>query len=326
MEKKLVLNPQAFPNKFLDIEINVPREKNKIEYVEEMILKRINEYNPKLELNGIIYEDIREQFPRIKTSNYTGAIIREEVIREESIDDYTNSGFYVFEEDKKIIARTILEYVYISSPTADARNTTISQVIFPTHMEYMNEFIDSPSHYVADHQFMFINIIGKGITATTILRHIASLIAIKFDYVDVFNKNIDKDELFGDIKKFIEYYNSDSKFEEFFDYDKNIFDNGCYKIDFNKKEFYIGTEYLEKSILYDDSSKKYSFHGSSEKFFWIEVYPMAVFAFNNGYKVDYSEYEKKCEKYDELFNHSEKISRCIYLLNYIKKYVGEKEE
>lgn len=323
MEIKLVLNPQSFPNKFSEIEITIPKEENKIKYVEKMIIRKINEYNPKLNLSCIIYEDLKEQFSRVKTSNYTGAIIRELEISANEIESYKKSGFYIFEKDNKIFARSIIEYVYISSPTADARNSAISQVIFPTHIEYMNEFKNSPSHYVADHKFMFINIIGKSITAQTILRHIASLIAIKFDYVEIFHKSINNDYIVNDIKKFIEYYNSDSKFEEYYDSDNNIFDNDCYKIDFSKKEFYIGTKYLERSIIYDPNTQKYSFHGSSEKFFWMEVYPMVIYAFNSGYKVNYSEYEEICNKYYELMNHTEKISRCIYLLNYIKKYIGK---
>ena len=326
MEFKLLLNPQSFPNKFSEIDIEVPIGENKIEYVEKSIIKRINEFNSKLAITSIIYEDIKEQFPRTKTSNYTGAIIEDIEINKDSIEYYKRRGFYIFEKDNIIIARNILEYVYISSPSADARNTTISQVIFPTHMEYMNEFINSPSYYVADHNFIFINIIGKRITAPTILRHIASLIAIKFDYVDVFQNNIEKNNAFGDIRTFIEYYNAEGKFNEFYDYTSNVFDNGCYRIDFNKKEFYIGTEYLEKNIMYDSESEHYSFFGSSEKFLWMEIYPMTIYAFENGYKIDYCDYEEKCNKYYRLMNHSDKISRCIYLLNYIKKYIGEKGE
>ena len=316
METKLILNPQSFPAKFSEIEIEGYGE-DKIKYVENMIIKKINEYNYKLNLTGIIYEDINKQFSRVKTSNYTGAIIQDIEIPNNEMENYAKRGFYILKKDNKLFARNIIEYVYISSPTADARNSAISQIIFPTHIEFMNEFKDSPTHYVADHGFMFINIIGKKITAQTILRHIASLIKIKFDYVEIFNNSTKKDDIFTDIKNFINYYYSNSKLESYYNYDTDVFDNECYKIDFSKKEFYICTEYLESCIQYDLTTRKYSFQGSSEKFFWMEVYPMTIYAYNSGYIINYDEYENMCNK---LFNYSDKISRCIYLLNYIKKY------
>ncbi len=65
-----------------------------------------------------------------------------------------------------------------------------------------------------------------------------------------------------------------------------------------------------------------NFNGSAEKFYWIEVMPMAILAYKLGYKVNFDEYEVFINTYRGLFSPgSDKFARCECLLEYIRKFV-----
>ena len=79
--------------------------------------------------------------------------------------------------------------------------------MFPTLLEYAEEYMQSPSYTIANHKFCFINILDKTITANMILRHLASLCAAGMDYIEVFgNDSIDVKQIPKDLKAFLRIY------------------------------------------------------------------------------------------------------------------------
>lgn len=316
---KLVLNERSYPSKFNEIkDINAPANVSKIKYIESYIIKSINEYNNKLNISEITYENLDTQFSNIHTSNSTGAIVEEIDILDSQKELYAQKDFYVYSKENKFIARRIVEYVFISLPTEASRTAFCSQVIFPTLIDYIQTYINSPSYSAANHKFMFINIVNDKITSKYILRPLAALIKIGMDYVDVFKKSILIEDIPNDLKTFMQIF--ENNFDSKYDSSLQLFNSKYYSIDFKNKILKIKKEYIEDNI----EQKKngfYDFKGSSEKFYWITIYPTAIFAYNSNFTVDYSEYIEFCDKYDRKFNNnSDKFSRFKFFIIYFKKY------
>ncbi|MEO3134942.1 hypothetical protein ABHC40_12115 [Turicibacter sanguinis] len=309
--------------------INVnPGGLSKIKYVEKCIIDAMNDYNPKFNVTKIEYLEyskIQSQFPLFKEGTNHGLLIEQTEI--DSIDSeikrYRKGNWYVFDEDGKTKARRILMYLYLSNITEGSRNSFISQSIFPEMIDYIHDCIESPSYSMTNHKNCFINLLTKKVTAQSILRHLASLCVTGMDYIEVFNTNsLNIQEIPQDLKTFLERYTYKPNYDEFYNQEQNIFDNGRYKVDFHKKTFSLETTTL---TINQDLTRKpngeYDFHGSTEKFYWVEVLPMSIFAYNLGYSVDISKYEEFINKYDKKFsNDSEKMKRCKILLAYMKKY------
>lgn len=319
MKRILLLNDKQFPKAFTSISDLPPLEMEKEKYVEDRMIESLNQYNPKLMVTGVEYLEIEKQFPKFKKGKSNGVLIEEFEINPSLEGVYRSNGCYIFFEEERCVCRRILMYIFISDVDEESRTGFISQTIFPTLLDYAGDYIQSPSYSIANHKFCFLNILNKKLTARMILRHLAGLCAAGMDYVDVFeNDSLQKSEIPADLKSFLQMYTSD--YNEKYDEAAACYENDNYRIEFDKKLFRWKIELLEAKLVVKEKGQL-DFNGSSEKFYWMELLPMTIFAYNQGYRIDYSCYQKFIENYRSRFSKtSKKFARCEILLQYIEKY------
>ena len=320
MERILLLNNGQYPNSFNSVIVTPPAGMTKIAYTEKRMLAAINQYNPKLDVNKIEYLDIETQFANYKKGGSNGVLIEEFDIDPALANVCRKNGCYVYSSGTRCLCRRIMMYIFISGADENTRTAFISQTVFPTLLDYAKEYIQSPSYTIANHKFCFINILNKTLTANMILRHLASLCAAGMDYIEVFvNGSIDVNQIPKDVKKFLRIYASD--FENKYNAKEDVYEDDNYKIEFSMKKFVWKASPMAETKIVPKTATTVDFKGSSEKFYWIETLPMALFSYNQGYKVDYSDYSNFITTYRPQFsNTSKKFARCEVLLEYIEKY------
>ena len=320
MERILLLNDSQYPNGFNSVLATPPTGMTKISYTENRMLAAINQYNPKLGVSKIEYMAIETQFPNYKKGTSNGVLVEQFDINPALTDIYKANGCYVYSEDRRCICRRIMMYVFISGADENTRTAFISQTVFPTLLEYAEEYMQSPSYTIANHKFCFMNILDKTITANMILRHLASLCAAGMDYIEVFgNDSIDVKQIPKDLKAFLRIYASN--YATKYDVMADVYEDDNYRINFRQKLFVWKAAPMAATKIFPKTATTVDFHGSSEKFYWIETLPMAIFAYNQGYKVDYTDYSNFITTYRSKFSDtSKKFARCEVLLEYIEKY------
>ena len=321
MKGILLLNDSQFPAKFGSINITPPAGKTRTAYTEDRLISSINRYNPKLNVSEIEYISIEDQFPRFIKGKSNGALIEEFEIDPAVESTYKNNGCYVYSDSGRRLCRRILMYVFVSDTSEDARNSLISQAVFPTLLDYAENFIDSPSYTIADHKFCFINMLPTKITAETVLRNLASLYAAGMDYVEVFdNGSLDTKKIPNDLYEFLRSY--PTSFINKYDEKTRTYEGDNYLIDFSAGRFIWKTSKLNSGLVRNATNPQVDFYGSSEKFFWIETLPLTIFAYNCGFQIDYSEYKDFIDTNRSKFSpNSKKFARCETLLKYLDKYI-----
>lgn len=318
MERILLLNDKRFPGDLINVNVSPPTGVSKTSYVESRIINAINNYNPKLDVKRIEYLAIETQFPFYKKSKSNGALIEEFEILPSEQSRYIRNGCYVYNVGAKCFCRRVMLYIFVSGANEDTRTAFISQTVFPTLLEYADEFMESPSYTLSNHKFCFINVLNKTLTSSMILRHLAGLCAAGMDYVEVFpNSSLNPAIIPSDLKKFLEEYSSD--FVGNYNALTNSYEDDYYLIEFKEKKVTWRTASMISKLK--TTAGVVDFNGSAEKFYWIEILPISIFAYNQGYKVDYSEYENFVTMYKSRFSStSDKFKRCEVLLEYAKKY------
>lgn len=315
MSYYLLLSSAAYPNAFENIEIESLDYSKQI-YVENKILEVIKEKNKKFDIDGIEYCRISERFPNFQETNYSGAIVEVFNITEREKESYYSDENYIFEKEGNIFVQQLWAYMFLSVPREQSRSSLISQSIFPPLIDFMNIYRDSPSYTIANHPIYFLNIINKNITAASIIRKLAGLIAMDIVYIEVFTTTLNTNEIPKDPKAFLHKFNDCS-------YDDNSFQNNCFYIDFENKIFRIKTEDLivGKYLILKDNGN-IDFHGSDEKFYWMDLLPMLMLSLKYNYEIDYSDLELFVTSKRDLFSNSnKKIERFEILLNYIIKLI-----
>lgn len=324
MNHILLLDKSGFPKNFKNIKLNINSdelEEDKFDeditlkqkYVEEQLIKTINDYNPKLNINKIEYVDILKHFPQVKVGKYTGLIVEDE----EFISiQYKEEGNFLWLDRDKRFGKDIKIYVYLSQAKEGARNSTFTQVIFPTLIEYIEEYIESPSYTISNHPIYFINIIGTGISALSLLKRMAFFHLLQIEVLEVFNKNIDTKSITYDMRKFVE------KFEKDYNEDDSMYSTEYYTIDFSKKKVILDTKklVLGQHLEQNPNTMEYSFRGSYEKFYWMDTLAISMLACRSGFKLDYSQLEEFYKSNLGKFKSTDdKFRRFETLIKFIKK-------
>lgn len=315
MKFKLLLTDRAYPQSLLNVEtLEEVLENEKQSWVESKILSAINLKNPKLKLDCIEYCNIRERFSNFIDSNYAGLIVEEKEIWEEEREVYTARNYFVYEREEKIFAQRPWIYTVMTSSIEGGRNVFISQSIFPTLIDYMELFKDSPTYEIANHPIYFVNIVNKEIVAQSIIEPIHALSLMGVCYIDVFNSTPSVTEKTLSLKEYILKFDNSN-----FDEQNQRYSCDKYDIDFERKTFYIKTDDLVVGRYLVQRNPHIDFNGSSEKFYWMNTLPLIIRAFVEKFSVNYEALQTFCERKNEFSQQSSKFSRFETILSYIKK-------
>lgn len=327
MSQFLLLNSgeKSYPAKFIDVEYipegaqqleDIEYRNKKILDIENRLAERIHKFNHNLVIDEIKYVKLNDLFPKLHNGTYTGLIVEEKDISREELDYYTRKkDVAIISENNKILIYEVLYYVFLSAPTEEWRNTLFTQSIFPELIDYMAESLEYPTYTFANHPMLFINIINKELTASSLIKRIKGIIAMGLHYIELFPKTIESSNVSVDFASYlhdcVDGYNPE----------RVNYDTPNYFIDTNNKVLKIKTEKLAVGnylILKDDQTL--DFHGSDEKFYWMDVLPIIVRAKNAGYSIDISELCRFCQNEDLMFSEkNKKFQRFIVLKKYIEK-------
>ncbi|ELV2914381.1 hypothetical protein SGH21_002530, partial [Staphylococcus pseudintermedius] len=156
---------------------------------EKKILNRINEYNYKLEIEELRYEDISKLFPKANLPSYlhNGIMVREYEV-DSNYKIINDCEEVLFEKDNKCFLRVIDAYVFTTMTKNDTRNGYIAQMLFPTLTELMAKFIDSPNYNLLNHPIYVLNVYDKDLPKK-IQRNIVQMKVMGIHYIQVF-KNL----------------------------------------------------------------------------------------------------------------------------------------
>jgi len=290
----LLLNYSDFPQKFEDIEIN-PLGCNKTNYIEQKIIKAINDSNPKIDLHSIEYTDINATFNLQNNFNgkYSGLIVEESTSLTAVKRSPLANDTITFNRNNQFVTWKIYAYVFLSPAQEKARNILVSQAIFPELFRYMEKYLSSPSYTIANHPIYFLNIINKHITADMLIKHFTGLRFMGIEYIGVF------DNFAEDLPK---PTNLESYLRRFYaksilcvDHD-TVCETDYFTVNLTHHTFSINTEKFAVGEWLSLTNDGYlAFYGSAEKFYLIEMLPPAIQAIKEGYRVDISELEKFLE-------------------------------
>lgn len=327
MSQFLLLNSgeKSYPSKFMDIEYIPDSEQHQegIEYrnkkildIENRLIERIRAFNHNLTIDEIKYTKLNDLFPNLHNGTYTGLIVEEKNINREELDYYKRKkDVAIVSENEEIVIYKVLFYVFLSAPTEEWRNTLFTQSIFPELIDYMADSLEYPTYAFANHPMLFINIINKELTASSLIKRIKGIIAMGMHYIELFPKTIDSSNVSIDLSSYlhdcVDGYNTECA-----DYD-----TPNYLIDTNNKILKIKTEKLTiGNYLISKDDQTVDFHGSDEKFYWMDVLPIIVSAKNAGYNIDISELCRFCQNEDVMFSEkNKKFQRFVVLKKYIEK-------
>lgn len=313
MQYKVFLEKNGFPDNFNNVIITPPNGINKVTFIESSFLTSLNSYNTKLKIKSIDYVSLEDIFPNFESCQYAGAIVEEHSIAEQQISRY-NNDFVIKKKDNNIYAYKILCYLFFTQSSVESRNIFISQCIFPPIINYLEQFIDSPSYTIADHPIYIVNIANNKHTADSILKRIASLISAGFGYIDIWgHDSIDGNVIPKDLASFIQTY------ETSYQQGTNLFSTNCYSIDFLNKKFIIEVKKLVVGEYLTNTNGTYGFKGSYEKFYWMDLLPIIIIAVNSGFEIDTSKLEQFIKNTETNFGNNKKFKRFKNLLSYLNK-------
>lgn len=319
MERIILINDKKRPSDFNLVDVIPPSTKTKIQYVEEKIIDAVNNHFPNMNVNRIEYGDYKSHFPYYQNYVNNGMIIEECEIDPSLSRRYSSNNSYIYTKSGKTFCRSILLYLFISPSTEEWRNSLISQTVFPSLLDYAERFLTSPSYSIANHDFCYINVITKQITAKTILSPLVALCKMGMHYVEVFNSGtLNTNTLPKTLRSFFEqYYDMDTYYNDLTD----IYEDDDFCVDFSNKTIKVKCTKLIAGLTTSVSGVT-QFHGSSEKFIQINMFPISIMAYNFGYNVDFSEYDRFITTYGPMFSSSsDKMHRFEIMLNYLRKYI-----
>ncbi len=316
----------GYPSVFEKADVTLPAGEDRRAWFEERILAALNRYNPRLQVTEVVYGDIRARFPSARAGITSGVIYQEREIAFEEMENYRIRGYASWVEGGSFIAGRIRAYVYMPLPAvqgkSEGRNTLVAQTLFPTLIDYMGEYLDSPGYEPANHPVFFVNVRTQEISASSTRKDLASLALVGIRYVDVFGEERRRplylEEVPGELREFLMQY--DERFQANYDQGAERYENPYLRIFFREKRLIIKSDAAVEKLVFKEGL--YDFGGSGEKFYWMNIYPMAIAAYEQGYQVDITAYREFVEYYEARFSpYSEKMARCRTLLLYFEKYM-----
>lgn len=315
MNRKLLLSGSSFPEKFISSSISSLGTVPKQQYMEEKVIEAINNYNTKLQVSSIEYLNIKDQFPHLNFfGKYAGIIVEDDKIEEIQKDRYIENKYFVWESHGEWYARKSVIYVFVGDKELVGRSS-YSQLFFPVVSEFMGLYLSSPSFSIANHPMYYINF-SSGKLPDSSMKQTAGMIASGIEYIEVFYTNSSLVDVPNSIRDFL------IKYKEDFESTDITYASENFQIDLTNKITRINTNKLVLGDILDlkNGGSQYTFKGSKEKFYLIDIIPVIILSWKSRYEIDYTQLE---EFYNlNIANFSpgdDKFHRFFLLIQFIKK-------
>lgn len=317
MGRFLLLNKNRYPGDFQSAEYGILHLHGS-QQVEKAIIDSLNERNPKWKIEGCKYVLDRNNFSLALNSSYIGLIATESVVKEEEVPKPKPFDYVVLPgNDDDVTMYTPLAYVFLSPTKEEGRNVLFTQSVFPALIDIIEQGLNGPSYTVSNHPLVSVNLVNKEITAASLIKRLNSFQACGIEVVEPFYKTIDE-EVCCSLESFAKSYDTDFVVGE-------VKETPDYRVDFRNKSLKIKTEHLVPGdYLTEDSDGNHQVHGSSEKFYWVEVVPLIMMAIDQNYEIDFNDYKAFIEREIAIFS-GEKFRRMKVLLSFLEKVERARE-
>jgi hypothetical protein len=325
--RKLLLQDGSYQTKFNKIDVTPPTGVSKLEYIETKLLQEINNKNPRLNILAIEYLDINNEFTGFIGGTYSALIIDEENIPSIPTSIIDDSRYFT-DAIGNVIRQRIMAYVFTSPATKDeGRNITVAQDIFPRLLDYIDQYINSPSYTYANHPFYYISLMTpSGQLQASLLSNYARLNQLDFEYIELFPTGVNFSKMPRDVEGAIDFIANLPRSRKTIS-DVQVTDE--YEFDVINKKLTILSGTLLVNLTHNNFGKKVErtrrgnagFKGSEEKFYWLDVLSMFELALRNNYEIDYSQLWDWYNQNQRVnsFGNGDKFPRFESLLKYFDK-------
>lgn len=266
--------------------------------IESAVINKINEYNQRLEIKGIIYNELNLTLGG-DFGKFFGLILELFEITPE-----TERSNRTIDFDGRAYFYEIFGYIFMSDNTVKTRNALFSQKLFPELINILKISQHTQNFEISNKPIYLINLINSSITALSILREIEMMKLAGIEIINIFDNVIPTMVLSKSLREFSQKY-----------YKGSLEDIYQYRPDIN--EYTLKLDELEDGVIFKNN--KYEFKGSSEKFYWIGALCITKFAFNLGIKIDVSVVNDFRNKYANEIDNSKKFIRTNILFKYLEK-------
>lgn len=318
MSRYLLLNKKRYPDDFKSAEYKMP-ELLSWQSIEQRIVGSLNEHNPKWKIQGCKYVIEEKNFSLASNSSYIGLIASESVVRKEEVPNPKPFDYVVLpgNDADEAIVYTPIAYVFLSPTKEGGRNVLFTQSVFPALIDIIEQGLPGPSYTVSNHPLVSVNLVNKDISAASLIKRLNSFQSCGISVIEPFYKTVDEEVCYS-LESFAR--SCDRDFIQ-----DNVKETPDYRIDFENKELRIKTDHLiPGDYLTEDSDGRHQVHGSSEKFYWVEVVPLVMMAIEEDYEIDFQAYREFIDRESPIFD-GEKFRRMKILLRYLEKVEKARE-
>lgn len=318
MGRFLLLNKTRYPKDFRLAKYKFP-ELTSWEKIEQRIIDALNARNSKWKIEGCKYVIDSKNFSLAPNSSFIGLIASEETVLKRDISKPIPFDFVILPgaSEEQVTVYSPLAYVFLSPTKEDGRNVLFTQSIFPALIDIIEQGLPGPSYSVSNHPMVSVNLVNKEITAPSLIKRLNSFQACGIEVVEPFYETVDEKVCYS-LESFARSCDLDS-------IDGSIKETPDYRIDFNNKILKIKTEHLVPGdYLTQDQNGRHQVHGSSEKFYWVEIVPLVMMAIKEDYEINFDDLKSFIEAEAPIFDGS-KFNRMKILLQYLEKVEKARE-
>lgn len=319
MGTKLLLGNNDYPSRF-EISDYVNGECSNLSEFETKLIKTINRYNPKLQVEKIEYCLDSDLFAPAKSSSYLGVIVEDSILTDDEYRQIKRRPFdwqFVHRSTDDNLVRRPIVYTLMTQTKIVGRNVLPAQLVFPILIDLMERCMQSSSCEPSNHPIYMLNILNCDVSADSIRRRFASLSMMGINVIDVYHKSFNQNVKPRTLEEYCKIYLSDTKVGDDYITDDYHIETAS-KVLHVKADRWIVGDYLQMN------GAAHAVNGSSDKFYWIDLIPLVLIGIREGYKLDYSQYEQFIHREQQMsgndnFIKSDKFHRMLVLRDYFKK-------
>lgn len=276
-----------------------------------LIIEKLNAYNPKLKVGRILPFPGESSFSIAKRADSTKFALVAEAYGE--VPDHRplepDEGTAETEDTSTALYRAVL-YLFVAIEST-GRNVFVTQTIFPGLCALIDEMKAAPGIAFSSHPVYFLDL-ASGPMPGSVLRTLKLFTAMGLGYVPVYRTEFDPADVPRELEALLQATGDQRAGRPYYSVDAE-----------NRMLTYTKSQFRPGQLLEEGATPaNWKFNGSSDKFYWSEVLPVAAVAAHSGFRIDCSEvvsYLAAVRADSGGAKMSTKFDRTVALFQYIKK-------